>query len=117
MKSFSGSLSAAGLAVALALIGAPAMAQQKNGPAPTVAIPGKPVSPAAIAAAKEILTMKNAVAMYANAIPLTAMLIAVLWLGESISGGTMIGTAAIIGGVLLTRLAPKRGPATEPAQA
>ena len=69
MKSFSGSLSAAGLAVALALIGAPAMAQQKNGPAPTVAIPGKPVSPAAIAAAKEILTMKNAVAMYANAIP------------------------------------------------
>jgi len=55
--------------------------------------------------------------MYANAIPLTAMLIAVLWLGESISGGTMIGTAAIIGGVLLTRLAPKRGPATEPAQA
>ncbi|MBR1149555.1 DUF2059 domain-containing protein [Bradyrhizobium sp. JYMT SZCCT0428] len=69
MKSFSGSLSAAGLAVALALIGAPAMAQQKNGPAATVTVPGKPVSPAAIAAAKEILTMKNAVAMYANAIP------------------------------------------------
>ncbi|MBR1211768.1 DUF2059 domain-containing protein [Bradyrhizobium sp. JYMT SZCCT0180] len=67
MKSFSGSLSAAGLAVTLALIGSPAMAQQKNGP--TVAVPGKPVSPAAIAAAKEILTMKNANAMYANAIP------------------------------------------------
>ena len=67
MKSFSGSLSAAGLAVALALVGAPAIAQQKN--APTVAVPGKPASPAAIAAAKEILTMKNAVAMYANAIP------------------------------------------------
>ena len=67
MKSFSGSLSAAALAVALALIGAPAMAQQKN--APTVAIPGKPASPASIAAAKEILTMKNAVAMYANAVP------------------------------------------------
>jgi hypothetical protein len=69
MKSFSGSLSAAGLAVALALIGAPAMAQQKNAPASTVPVPGKPVSPAAIAAAKEILTMKNAVAMYANAVP------------------------------------------------
>ena len=67
MKSFSGSLSAAGLAVALALIGAPAMAQQKN--APTVAIPGKPASPASIAAAKEILTMKNASAMYSGAVP------------------------------------------------
>ena len=67
MKSFSGSLSAAGLAVALALVGAPAMAQQKN--APTVAVPGKPVSAASMAAAKEILAMKNANAMYANAIP------------------------------------------------
>jgi len=55
--------------------------------------------------------------IYANAIPLTAMLIAVVWLGESISGGTLVGTAAIIGGVLLTRLAPKRSPASEPAQA
>ena len=67
MKSFSGSFSAAGFAVALALIGAPAMAQQKN--APTLAVPGKPASPAAIASAKEILTMKNAVAIYANAVP------------------------------------------------
>ena len=66
MKSFSGSLAAACLA-ALALIGAPAMAQQKN--APTVAIPGKPASPAAIAAAKEILAAKNAVAMYSGAVP------------------------------------------------
>ena len=67
MKSLSGSLSAAGLAVALALVGAPAMAQQK---APAQAAPAlKTGSPAALAAAKEILTMKNAVAMYANAIP------------------------------------------------
>ena len=67
MKSLSGNLAAACLAVALALIGAPAMAQQKN--APTVAIPGKPASPAAIAAAKEILTIKNASAMYSGAVP------------------------------------------------
>ena len=64
MKSLLRSLPAAGLAVALALIAAPAMAQQ----APPAA-PGKPASPAAIAAAKEILTMKNASAMYANAVP------------------------------------------------
>jgi len=63
MKRFSGILSAAGLALALALSGAPAMAQQ-----PTAA-PLKEGSPAAIAAAKEILAMKNASAMYANAIP------------------------------------------------
>src|SRR5207344_859420 len=43
-------------------------AQQKNAPAPT-SVPLKPASPAALAAAKEILTMKNASAMYANAVP------------------------------------------------
>jgi drug/metabolite transporter (DMT)-like permease len=55
--------------------------------------------------------------IYANAIPLVAMGIAVIWLGESISHGTMIGTAAVIGGVLLTRLAPKKNPTAEPAEA
>jgi hypothetical protein len=54
-------LSAAGLALGLALAGVPAGAQQ--------APPLKPASPAAIAAAKEILTMKNASAMYASAVP------------------------------------------------
>jgi hypothetical protein len=63
MKSLSRILSAAGLALGLALAGAPAGAQQ---PAPP---PLKQASPAAIAAAKEILTMKNASAMYANAVP------------------------------------------------
>jgi len=66
MKSLSGILSAAGLAVGLALTAVPADAQQKNAPATT---PLKPGSPAAMAAAKEILTMKNAAAMYANAVP------------------------------------------------
>jgi hypothetical protein len=67
MKRFSEILSAAGLALGLVLgsvlLDAPAMAQQ-----PT-AVPLKEGSPAAIAAAKEILAMKNANAMYANAIP------------------------------------------------
>ena len=69
MKSLSRILSAAGLAVGLALTGAPAGAQQKNAPAAPAAVPLKPGSPAAIAAAKEILAMKNATAMYANAVP------------------------------------------------
>jgi hypothetical protein len=47
----------------LALAGVPAGAQQPAAPAL------KPASAAAIAAAKEILAMKNAGAMYANAIP------------------------------------------------
>ena len=68
MKSLSRILSAAGLALGLALTGIPAEAQQKNAPAPAAA-PLKPASPAALAAAKEILTMKNASAMYANAVP------------------------------------------------
>jgi uncharacterized protein len=70
MKSLSRILSAAGLALGLALTGAPAEAQQKNAPAGApAAVPLKPASPAALAAAKEILTMKNASAMYANAVP------------------------------------------------
>ena len=63
MKSLSIILSAAGLALGLALVGVPAGAQQAAAPAL------KSGSPAAIAAAKEILTMKNANAMYANAVP------------------------------------------------
>jgi uncharacterized protein len=71
MKSLSRILSAAGLASALALTAIPADAQQKNAPpagqAPATQL--KPGSPAAIAAAKEILAMKNASAMYASAVP------------------------------------------------
>src|SRR6202158_4971397 len=62
MKRLSRILSAASLALGLALAGVPAGAQQQP------AAP-KPASPAAIAAAKEILTMKNASAMYASAVP------------------------------------------------
>jgi hypothetical protein len=67
MKSLSRILSAAGLAVGLALTVGPADAQQNNAPAATTTL--KPGSPGAIAAAKEILAMKNASAMYANAVP------------------------------------------------
>ena len=65
MKLVSGILSAAG--VALVLTGIPAAAQQKQ-PVPAAA-PAKPGSPAAHAAAKEILAMKNAAAMFSNAVP------------------------------------------------
>jgi hypothetical protein len=61
----------AGLVAGLALAGAPAHAQQpaakQAAPAPAPGL--KPASPAALAAAKEILMMKNANAMYANAVP------------------------------------------------
>jgi uncharacterized protein len=60
MKSLSRILSAAGLVLGLALAGTPAGAQTAD---------SKPASPAAIAAAKEILAMKNASAMYAAAVP------------------------------------------------
>ena len=69
MKSFSRVASAAGLALGLALSAAPASAQQpaqKDGSGTAIL---KPASPAALAAAREILTMKNAGAMFANAVP------------------------------------------------
>jgi hypothetical protein len=61
MKSFARILSAAGLVLGLVLASAPAGAQQ-----PQVA---KEPSPAAVAAAKEILAMKHAGDMYASAVP------------------------------------------------
>jgi hypothetical protein len=61
MKSFFRILPAAGLVLGLALAAVPALAQQPAAP--------KPASPAALAAAKEILVMKNANQMYQNAVP------------------------------------------------
>jgi len=63
MKSVVRIMSVAGLVLGLALAGLPASAQQPAAP------PLKPASPAAIAAAKEILAAKNAAAMYAAAVP------------------------------------------------
>ena len=63
MKYRSVALLAAGLFLGSAAFGVPAQAQ-------TVATPTfKPATPAAIAAAKEILGMKNASAMYSGAVP------------------------------------------------
>jgi len=71
MKTLSGILSAAGLALALTLTGMPAGAQTSPPlrEAPPAPPPLKDASPAAIAAANELLAMKNASAMYAQAIP------------------------------------------------
>jgi uncharacterized protein len=63
MKGLSRFSLAASLALGLALTGAPAGAQQPQ-PQPAVK-----ASPAAVAAAKEILTMKNVGSMYAKAVP------------------------------------------------
>jgi uncharacterized protein len=52
----------------LALAGLPAAAQQQP-PAAQQQPALKPATPAALAAAREILAMKNAAAMYANAVP------------------------------------------------
>jgi hypothetical protein len=60
MKSVLKLLPAAGLALGLAFGAVPAAAQQAAAPK---------ASPAAIASAREILSMKNATAMYANAVP------------------------------------------------
>ncbi len=71
MTSFSGILAAAGLAATLALVGAPAVAQQAapKQAAPAAAPAKKPLSPGAISAAREFLMMKNVGAVFAGAVP------------------------------------------------
>ena len=66
MKSLSRILSATALALGLALSAGPAGAQQ---PAPQQPAPLKPASPAAIAAAKELLALKGVGGIYASAVP------------------------------------------------
>jgi hypothetical protein len=68
MNRFSGILSAAALGLCVIAAGAPAMAQQKQAPA-AQAQPLKPASASALAAARELLAMKNAAAMYQSAVP------------------------------------------------
>ncbi|MCC7007902.1 MAG: DMT family transporter [Acidobacteria bacterium] len=43
-------------------------------------------------------------AMYSNAIPLVAMLVAAVWLGEPLTVLKIVGAALVVGGVVLTRL-------------
>src|SRR5262249_60986589 len=61
MKSVFKMLPAAGLALGLALASRSAWAQQMQ--------PAKPATPTCMAAARDILQLKNAGAMYANAVP------------------------------------------------
>jgi uncharacterized protein len=65
MKSVLRMLPAVGLVLGLALTGLPATAQQAAPATP----PLKPGTPAAMAAAREILAMKNVAAMYGGAVP------------------------------------------------
>jgi hypothetical protein len=76
MKSVLKLLPAAGLALGLALGAVPAAAQQAAAPK---------ASPAAIAAAKEILAMKNASAMYANAVPGTVEKVKNVLVGQNLN--------------------------------
>lgn len=70
MKSMLKVLPVATLALGVALYALPAAAQApKAAPPKGPAAAPSPASPAAIAAAKEILKLKNANAMYANAVP------------------------------------------------
>jgi hypothetical protein len=71
MKRLSTIISAAGLALGLVLTAGLAGAQQKAAapPAPAAAGAPKPGTPAAMAAAREILLLKTANVMYANAVP------------------------------------------------
>ena len=67
MKSVFKTLPAACLAIGLALSYGPAEAQQAGAPAQAPSL--KPGTPACMAAAREILQLKNAGALYANAVP------------------------------------------------
>src|SRR3569623_593680 len=71
MKSVLKFVPAVALVVGVAISAAPAIAQQPAPAAPKgAAAPAQPkASPAAIAAAKEILQIKNATAMYQGAVP------------------------------------------------
>jgi len=42
--------------------------------------------------------------IYSNVVPLVAMSVARVWLGEPITPVKLMGAAAIVGGVVLTRL-------------
>ena len=69
MKRLEGILPAAGLAVGLILTAGLAVAQQKQAAPATLADALKPGTPAAMAAAREILVAKTADQMYAGAVP------------------------------------------------
>lgn len=48
-------------------------------------------------------------AVYSNLTPVVAMAVAALWLGEPVALPQIVGAAAILGGIFVTRLSPARG--------
>ena len=88
MKSVSKIVPAACLAIALALGAAPASAQQ-------AAAPMAP-SPGAIAAAKEILALKNASAMYAGAVPGMVEKVKATLIGQNLNYQKDLNEVAVI---------------------
>jgi drug/metabolite transporter (DMT)-like permease len=48
--------------------------------------------------------------IYSNAIPLIGMIMAAIWLGEPITGVKLLGVAAVLGGVALTRIQARERP-------
>ena len=46
-------------------------------------------------------------AIYSNLVPLAALIVATLWLGEPLTPTKFAATGLIIGGVVLTRLQPR----------
>jgi drug/metabolite transporter (DMT)-like permease len=49
-------------------------------------------------------------AIYSNVVPIVAMVVASLVLGEPTTSAKLIGTAAVLAGVAFTRLDPRRTP-------
>jgi drug/metabolite transporter (DMT)-like permease len=53
--------------------------------------------------------------VYSNMVPIAAMLVAGLWLGEHIGAAKIAGAAAVLVGVGLTKVQPDEAPVPEPA--
>jgi drug/metabolite transporter (DMT)-like permease len=54
-------------------------------------------------------------AVYSNMVPVAAMLVARLWLGEQLGVSKVAGAAAVLAGVALTKVQPADAPVPEPA--
>jgi len=53
--------------------------------------------------------------IYSNMVPVAAMLVAWLWLGEHLPASKLSGAAAVLAGVALTKVHPAETPVPEPA--
>jgi drug/metabolite transporter (DMT)-like permease len=53
--------------------------------------------------------------VYSNMVPIAAMVVAWLWLGEHIGAAKLTGAAAVLLGVALTKVQPGDAPVPEPA--